>query len=276
LPSIDEQEKIVGILDLIQRAIRQQDRLIDLTSELKQVLLHKLLNEGITKERLKETHVGKIPESWQVLPLGDCCIVQTGLAKGRKLDPSELITVPYLRVANVQDGYLDLSEIKTISIRPSEKERYLLRVDDVLMTEGGDLDKLGRGFIWRGEIADCIHQNHVFAVRVDRELLEPQFLAYLSQSPYGKAYFLSVAHKTTNLASINTTKLKGLPILVPSLQEQRRIVQVLETVDCRIQVLRMKKDRLTDLFRTLLHHLMTGGIRANELNLAALEGEIVE
>ena len=162
--------------------------------------------------------------------------MQTGVAKGRSLNGAEVISVPYLRVANVQDGYLDLTEIKNIEIRRSELPRFSLRVGDVVLTEGGDFDKLGRGFIWNGEIAGCVHQNHIFAARANRSMILPEFLAYLTQSPYGKAYFLSVAHKTTNLACINTTKLKAFPALVPPLQDQQQIVHALTAVDRKIAV----------------------------------------
>ncbi|MGD9726938.1 MAG: restriction endonuclease subunit S [Nitrospiraceae bacterium] len=143
----------------------------------------------------------------------------------------------------------------------------------VVLTEGGDFDKLGRGFIWNGEIEECAHQNHIFAVRVDRSLLLPEFFAHLSQSPYGKAYFLSVAHKTTNLACINTTKLKGFPVLIPSLAEQEEIVQMLGVVTAKLAQHVRKKQSLSDLFRTLLHQLMTAQIRVHDLDLAFLGKE---
>src|SRR5262245_32965572 len=173
------------------------------------------------EDQVHETPFGTLPAHWRVIPLEQCAVVQTGVAKGRKLDPGGTVTVPYLRVANVQDGFLDLSEIKEITIRKSEVNRFALQDGDVLLTEGGDFDKLGRGFIWRDQIRGCVHQNHIFAVRSKRELLDPEFLAYLVQSSYGKAYFLSVAHKTTNLACINTTKLKALPAPIPPKGEQR-------------------------------------------------------
>src|SRR3546814_17828054 len=94
--------------------------------------------------------------------------VQTGIAKGKAINGAA-ITLPYLRVANVQDGHVDLSVIKTITLKPSEVDRYSLRKGDVLFTEGGDFDKLGRGTVWNGEIKPCLHQNHVFAVRPNTE-----------------------------------------------------------------------------------------------------------
>lgn len=155
-------------------------------------------------------------------------------------------------------------------IRSKEKDRYLLRKGDVVLTEGGDFDKLGRGFIWNGEIEECVHQNHIIAVRVDHSQLLPQFFAHLSQSPYGKAYFLSVAHKTTNLACVNTTKLKGFPVLLPTLAEQEEIAQVLETVSEKLTQHTQKKQSLSNLFRTLLHQLMTAQIRVHDLDLSGL------
>jgi len=233
--------------------------------------MHKLFTQGTRGERLKQqTRFGPVPASWSIVPLGECCKVQTGIAKGRKVNPDDAITVPYLRVANVQDGRLDLAEVKTITIRRSELSRFSLRPGDIVLTEGGDLDKLGRGFIWNGEVPECVHQNHIFAVRPDLSRLSSDFIAYQTQSPYGKQYFLSVAHKTTNLACINTSKLKGFPILVPTAGEQREIVMILQLVDQRRSVAANTLAALRSLFRTLLHQLMTAQIRVHDLDLSAL------
>jgi len=273
LPPLPEQKTIAGVLGIVQRAMEQQEWLTALTTELKKTLLHRLFTEGLRGEPQKQTDIGPVPGSWEVKPLRDCCIVQTGIAKGRKVEANEALTLPYLRVANVQAGHLDLSEMKTITIRRKEKDRYMLREGDVVLTEGGDFDKLGRGFIWNGEIEDCVHQNHIFAVRVDRSQLLPEFFAHLSQSPYGKAYFLSVAHKTTNLACINTTKLKGFPILIPTLTEQREIVQMLGAVNVKLAQHVQKKQALSDLFRTLLHQLMTAQLRVHDLSLEGISSQ---
>jgi len=270
-PPLPEQRKIARVLGLVQRAMEQQERLLALTAELKEALMHQLFTAGLRGEPQKQTEYGPVPESWEVVPIRDCCTVQTGLAKGRKVDKKEALTLPYLRVANVQSGYLELSEIKTVTIRASEKERYLLQKGDIVLTEGGDFDKLGRGFIWKGAVEDCIHQNHIFAVRVNRTRLLPEFFAHLSQSPYGKAYFLSVAHKTTNLACINTTKLKGFPVLIPTKAEQEKIVQILESIDFKQANHARKRRLLEDLLRTLLHQLMTAQIRVHDLDLDILD-----
>ncbi len=136
-----------------------------------------------------------------------------------------------VRVANVQDGYFDLREVKTIAVERSEIDRYSLRKNDVLLTEGGDLDKLGRGHLWDGQIEPCLHQNHVFAVRTRQDVLLPLFFALQTSGPHGRRYFLSCAKQTTNLASINSTQLKHFPVLVPPLWEQYEITAILTTWD---------------------------------------------
>jgi type I restriction enzyme, S subunit len=266
VPPFPEQKKIAHILSTVQRAIDEQERIIQTTTELKKALMQKLFTEGLRGEPQKETEIGLVPESWEVVPLGEVAIIQTGIAKGRKVPPEEAIELPYLRVANVQDGYLDLAEMKSITIRKNEMGRYALKEGDVVLTEGGDLDKLGRGFIWHAQIESCVHQNYIFAVRPETTRLLSGFFAYQSQSPYGKRYFLSVAHKTTNLACINTTKLKAFPVLLPPMPEQQEIVGACSSIDEKIKVARNQKRTLESLFRSLLHELMTAKTRVTDCN----------
>ncbi|MCU0857804.1 MAG: restriction endonuclease subunit S, partial [Pontiellaceae bacterium] len=273
IPSLAEQKKIAAVLLKLQQAILIQEQTLDTLRELKKATMHKIFTEGLHGEETKETEFGFVPESWCIEPLGECCAVQTGITKGKKIAGDEAVELPYLRVANVQDGHLDLTNMKTIRLRRTEIERYSLQDGDVVLTEGGDFDKLGRGFVWENQVPNCVHQNHVFAVRADRTRLIPHFLAYLAQSPYGKAYFLSVAHKTTNLACINSTKLKGLPVPIPSMAEQQKIISIFQTLDKKIGVHERKRDTLNELFRTTLNQLMTAKIRVNNLKIDTSEVE---
>ena len=171
-----------------------------------------------------------LPKNWRRVPLHEVAEVRTGLAKGKtgQRDPVE---VPYLRVANVQDGHLDLTEIKTITVEREQIGRYSLRNGDILMTEGGDFDKLGRGDVWQGQIEPCLHQNHVFVVRPNVELLDSTYLAALSASHHGRTYFLGCAKRSTNLASVNTSQVRNFPVLLPPLSEQQGIARVLKKWD---------------------------------------------
>jgi type I restriction enzyme S subunit len=271
LPPKPEQEKIAAVLWKIQRAIEIEEKVVATTRELKQSAMRQLFTRGLRNEPQKETPFGQVPKSWEIKPLAQWAFVQGGATKGRLISPEDVIEVPYLRVANVQDGHLDLSEMKTIQIRRDELDGYRLQKDDVVLTEGGDFDKLGRGFIWEGQIDPCIHQNHIFAVRVNLEMLWPRYFAYLAQSPYGKAYFLTVAHKTTNLACINTTKLRAFPVLRPELDEQKEIARILQTIDRKVLVHERKRLALQALFQTLLHQLMTAQIRVHRLDIDTSE-----
>lgn len=260
-----EQSKIAAIIFKIQKAIELQNKIIKSLRDLKKSTMQHLFTYGLHGEKTKTMKYGEIPQSWKIMPLGECCMVQTGVTKGRMVNEHESVELPYLRVANVQDGYLDLSEMKTIRIRKTDKKRYLLQEGDVVLTEGGDFDKLGRGFVWEGQVADCVHQNHIFAVRSRHKNLNPRYLAYLVQSSYGKRYFLRVAHKTTNLACINATKLKNFPIAIPDENEQEEIVKLLNKIDTKIKEHEIKRNALNGLFKTTLNKLITGEISVQDM-----------
>jgi type I restriction enzyme S subunit len=216
-----------------------------------------------------------IPDGWKRLSLHQLALIQTGVAKGKK-DIKNPVECPYLRVANVQDGHLDLTEIKTINIASNELSRYSLRHGDVLMTEGGDFDKLGRGFVWEGQIMGCLHQNHVFAVRPAADKLDSFFLSYQTGSSYGKGYFVSCSKQSTNLASINSSQLKEYPVLLPSLPEQKAIIQVVKKWDQIIalaeRLIAAKQERRT----WLMQQLLTGKRRLPGFGKSSCTGAIPE
>jgi type I restriction enzyme, S subunit len=209
-PAIEEQRRIVDILSRAEGILRLGREAERKAAELIPAIFIDMFGDPATN-----------PNAWPQRPLSAVADVISGVAKGRKLDPREAIELPYMRVANVKDGYLDLAEVKTIEIKRSEVEKLLIRPGDLLMTEGGDPDKLGRAALWTGEIDPCVHQNHVFKVRSDRACLSPAYLRALAGSAYGKGYFLSVAKKTTGIASINKTQLSAFPVPLPPLPLQQ-------------------------------------------------------
>jgi type I restriction enzyme S subunit len=218
LPTMSEQAAIIGFLDhaerRIHRYIRAKQRLIKLLQEQKQAIINRTVTRGLDPNvRLKPSGVDwleDVPAHWDVLRLKDVATVQTGVTLGKDYRSAATRRFPYLRVANVQTGRLDLRRIKEIDVPPADASRSMLRRGDVLMTEGGDIDKLGRGCVWNGEIADCLHQNHIFAVRCQSRLV-PEFLVVLMASAHGRKYFQLTAKQTTNLAATNSTTLRELP-----------------------------------------------------------------
>lgn len=198
-----------------------------------------------------------LPNGWNSVTLENVAKVQTGIAKGKPVS-RDSVSVPYLRVANVQDGYVDLSVVKEVTVRPSEVGRYRLRRGDVLFTEGGDFDKLGRGTVWQGEIDLCLHQNHVFAVRPNTNRLLPEILALQASSAHGRRYFQLSSKQSTNLASINSTQLKQFPVLLPPLAEQRKIAAILRTWDEAIEKLSALRKAKAARHIALTHSLVFG------------------
>jgi type I restriction enzyme S subunit len=151
--------------------------------------------------------------------------IQGGITVDAKREPGpDGVTRPYLRVANVQAGRLDLTEVTQITVAAALAARATLRASDVLMTEGGDIDKLGRGTVWEGQLPECLHQNHIFAVRPDPRCLDSHYLALVTQSGHARAYFESTGVQSTNLASTSSSKILDLPIPVLPLEVQRGIV----------------------------------------------------
>ena len=172
----------------------------------------------------------ELPVGWVWASMEQLADIVSGVAKGRKFGNRQPLTLPYLRVANVQQGYLDLSEIKTIEALSEELEAYRLRKNDLLLTEGGDWDKLGRSAIWYGQIEDCIHQNHIFRARPFLSDLSSKWLMFATNSEHGRGYFAKSSKQTTNLASINLTQLRAFPVPIPPLNEQVRLIEQVESL----------------------------------------------
>jgi len=169
-----------------------------------------------------------LPKGWCWTTLATISDIEGGITKDQKRRTTPTMReVPYLRVANVQRGFLDLSEVKTILAEEEEIQSLLLQEGDVLFTEGGDRDKLGRGWVWKGEIPDCIHQNHIFRARLCRDVAEPKFVSYHGNH-FGQSWFVRTGKQTTNLASINKSVLSRFPVPLAPVQEQCRIVAKIE------------------------------------------------
>lgn len=215
LPSIAVQRRIAAILDHADALRAKRRQVLAHLDTLAQSTFHDMFD----------------PADAVGTPLSEAADVTSGITKGRRT--SEPVSpVPYLAVANVQAGYLKLDAVKEIAATVTEIERYALREGDLVLTEGGDPDKLGRGTVWRNELPLCIHQNHIFRVRVRRDVeLLPDYLAAHIASQTARRYFLRSAKQTTGIASINSTQLKALPIAAPPLARQRVYVDRIALID---------------------------------------------
>jgi len=190
-------------------------------------LMTRGLKGGVPLQTSSYSEIGQVPAHWKVTPLKFLGEVRSGVAKGKDLGGKDKVVLPYLRVANVQDGYVDLTEVSDIEIAASDATRYLLQKGDVLMNEGGDNDKLGRGAVWQGQIDPCIHQNHVFAVRLTAPALS-DWVSRFTSTHAARTYFFLRSKQSTNLASINQSNVRELPVPMPPEVERLEIQAELE------------------------------------------------
>lgn len=219
LPPLSDQKRIASILNEQITAVEKARAAAE-----KQLEAAKSLPDSY----LRAVFCNSKTQKWPVKCLGDVSDVVSGITLGRKTNNDLVRAVPYLRVANVKDGYLDLADVYEIYATEKEIDKCRLKYGDLLLTEGGDPDKLGRGTFWQEEIEEAIHQNHIFRVRFDLTKFSPKFIAFQINSLYAKSYFLSHAKQTTGIATINQKVLKGFPLLIPAIEEQNSIAEHLE------------------------------------------------
>ena len=258
LPPLDEQRRIADFLDTETARLDAVQLLRD-----EQLALLAGREAAALTEALDDPAVRRIR-------LGYLAKLQSGVTVGGSRPSDGLVERPYLRVANVKEDRLELDSVTTIRVTPEEARASRLRPGDVLMTEGGDLDKLGRGTVWRGEISGCLHQNHVFALRCDARLL-PEYLSYFTRTAPARAYFAATGVKTTNLASTNSEKVRNLPVPLPSLATQRERVEQIERALRRSGNLRTFLDHQASLVAERRQALITAAV-TGQLDVTTARG----
>jgi type I restriction enzyme S subunit len=253
IPPVREQERIAAILNeqmaWVERARAAAEAQLEAAKALPAAYLRAVFSS---------------PEAqrWHKSRLADVGNIVSGITLGRKLKGAETRRVPYLRVANVKDGFLDLSDVYNIEATEAEITKCMLQQGDLLLTEGGDPDKLGRGSFWEGQIPECIHQNHIFRVRFDLTTVSPKFMSAQMASTYGKAYFLAHAKQTTGIATINQKVLGNFPLMMPPLDTQQHVAATLNeqmaSAERARKAIEEELDNINKLPAALLHRAFAG------------------
>lgn len=246
--NISERTRISAILDQADTLRHLRQTSIARLNELEWSIFYKMFGDVVSNSK-----------GWDdQIYLGEIAEIVSGITKGRKVNGKPTRDIPYLAVVNVQDRELRLNPLKTIEATEEEIRRYRLQRNDLLLTEGGDPDKLGRGTLWNDEIHECIHQNHVFRVRLTDERIEPVFLNWLVGSNRGKQYFFKSAKQTTGIASINITQLRGLPLIAPPLKIQQDFALRISGIDEFKRKQITSYESLDSLFRSLQQRAFRG------------------
>ena len=269
LPPRDEQRRIADFLDVetarIDTLARLRRQQITLLESRYRTTISELLTPGIAADGARDIRWPWLPAQTPTMRLGYVARVQTGITVDSKREQTDdADKYPYLRVANVQGEEIDLTEVKTIIVPRSLARRSTLVPGDLVMTEAnGNPDNLGRGAVWRGEIPNMVHQNHIFAIRVDSSKLLPEYLSCLLASDHGRRYFRTTSTQV-GIATTSSSKVLDLPIPILSPQDQRAIVkqcrEARSAIRRTIDTLTLQLSLLADRRQALITAAVTGGI----------------
>ncbi|MCO5763039.1 MAG: restriction endonuclease subunit S [Chromatiaceae bacterium] len=267
LPPLPEQKKIAHILSTVQRAIEAQERIIQTTTELKKALMHKLFTEGLRNEPQKQTEIGPVPESWEVVELGELLsTAQYGMSV--KGNPEG--NYPILRMTNQVNGRIVASNLQFVEIKDSEFQKFKVERGDILFNRTNSLDLVGRTAIHDID-GDFVFASYLIRLRTDEKRLNPFFLSLDFNRDETQVRLKSIATRAVSQSNISATRLKGFPIPLPSVSDQAEIVKAGAGFDSKIALHQSKLAALQDLFRTLLNELMTAKTRVHALNVPGLD-----
>lgn len=291
VPPLEEQRRIVAILEDQLSRLDAADSYLAAASRRLAALQDRLIRRAVTGADFgagvatelpavgtDDGLLPPLPADWEWARLGDVADVAGGVTKDAKKqnDPS-FVEVPYLRVANVQRGHLNLDTVTTIRVPPARAEALRLRRGDVLLNEGGDRDKLARGWVWDGQIDDCIHQNHVFRARITDARLTPEFLSFTANS-FGGPWAERNGKQSVNLASISLRVIRQMPVIVPARGEAEAAVsrltkQLAGTARLRAGI-DVARARCTALRRSLLAAAFSGRLTGSSTEMSVVEGRV--
>lgn len=269
IPPLSEQRKIAAVLSVVQRAMEQQERLLATTAELKKTLLHQLCTQGLRGEAQKETDIGPVPESWEVVPLGSLAKVGNGSTPKRNNDDYwNGGTIPWLNSARIHDLFITAPDQFVTDLAAKECHLPRVKPDSLLIAITGQGKTLGNSALNRFET--CINQHLAYA-QFNSGKVVPEFVLWFMQTRYQHLRSVAQAAGSTK-GALTCGYLKTYPIPVPSIEEQTEIAKVFTALDGKEQSHHRKHATLTALFRTLLHQLMTGQVRVEGLALESTLG----
>ena len=269
-PTLSEQQAISTVLGKVRASIRLQDQSIILAQELKRAAMQTLFTRGLRGEVQKDTEIGPLPEGWEVVSFGSVRDrLQYGTSTKCSYEPS---AYPVLRIPNVEPQRINPSDLKYCSLSDSEATRFRLETGDLLFIRtNGVLDRLGSCAVYSGEPVNALFASYLIRARLKQDYIMPDFASYFFSSDFGTGIIAGRATPASDgKYNLNTAAIDSLPVPVPALDEQCEVAAILNAIDRKIDLHRRKRAVLEELFRALLHKLMTGEIRVGGLDFSNL------
>ncbi|MBE9491638.1 MAG: restriction endonuclease subunit S [Bacteroidetes bacterium] len=268
-PDLFIQRKIAYVLGTVQNAIEKQDQLIKTTTELKKALMQKLYTEGLHGEQQKETEIGLVPESWEVVVLGQYLLKKQ---YGISVKGSDRGETPILRMTNQKNGFINSDNLQYVSIAEKDLEKFKVNFDDVIFNRTNSYELVGRTAIFKLS-GKYIFASYLIRLETDKKRLKSDYLNFYLNTEETQRRLRSIATRGVSQSNISATRLSCFHIPIPSIKEQEQIIQSIESIISKIKFHEKKKQNLTALFKTLLHELMTGQRRVHELEFMGMVRE---
>lgn len=263
-PPLPEQERIADILDRAESLRAKRRAALDYLDEFVKSVFIEIFGDPI-----------KNPKNFNIIKLSEVGEVSGGLTLNSQRSDKKENLFPYLRVANVFRNKLDLSEIKYIHISDSETNKYMLKKDDILIVEGhGNIDEVGRAAVWKGEIANCAHQNHIIKVRLNENYVRPYFVSYFLNMYGNKGYFYYKSRTTSGLNTISTNKVRDAKIFLPSLDLQLMFEKIVLEAEKTQQSHQQSLLEINNLLDSLAHEAFTGKLHSHQIFEQKMESEV--
>ena len=267
-PEFDQEEQtaIVDSLEMIQQLDAVEARSIGAAQNLKRAAMHTLFTRGLRGEAQKETETGPMPESWEVTAIDDVAVsTQYGLSmRGRTSG-----TYPILRMNCQEDGKVHYRNLQFVDLDSESYDTFRLRPGDLLFNRTNSIDLVGRMAIIEDD-RPAVFASYLVRLVVDVDRCIPEFVNYFMNWPRTQGEIKKLASRAVGQANINASKLRTVLFPLPAIDEQHNIAAILDAIDRKIDLHRRKRTVLEDLFKALLHKLMTREIRVGELDLADL------
>lgn len=268
LPPLPEQRAIAHTLTAVRRAIEAQERIIQTTTELKQALMQKLFSEGLRGELQKETEIGLVPESWEVMELGEYCQIKHGFAfDGEFFKPSGDYVLMTPGHFHEEGGFRDQGE-KTKYFTGDIPQEYVLVKNDLVVAMTEQKSGLLGSAAFVPESDRYLHNQRLgLIIDLDTKRLSKRYLFHIFNLPLLR---VEVAKTSTGSKVKHTspTKLRAVKVPIPpTVEEQEEIASALSATQGKINIAKNRKKQLQYLFRTLLHELMTAKTLVGNVSL---------